>query len=75
MAENKSKDPAAGFLIMAAFNILAAIVFLVFYFLYDTRGGEHSYFLLIAAVVSFVAGVGLLVAYNFFKGKFNVPKR
>jgi hypothetical protein len=70
MADPKSKNPALGFLIMAGFNLLASIVFLIFYFPYRNGGGENSYFLLIAAVVSFAASAGLLVVYNVFRNKF-----
>lgn len=65
----KAKNPAIGFLIMAAFNFLAGIVFIVFYFLHRNAEGEQSYFLLIAAIVSIAAAVGLVVAYNVFKRK------
>jgi hypothetical protein len=65
----KGSNPAVGFLIMAGFNVLAAISFLVFYFLYKSAEGEQSYYLLIAALVSIVAAAGLLVAYNVFKKK------
>jgi hypothetical protein len=70
MADTKTKNPALGFLIMAGFNLLASIVFLVFYFPYDSRGGENSYFLLVASIVSFAASIGLLVVYNVFRNKF-----
>ena len=55
MAEQKPTNPATGFLIMAGFNVLAAFAFVVFYFLYDTSGGERSYYLLIAAGVCLFA--------------------
>jgi hypothetical protein len=67
MSEVKGKNPAVGFLFIAGFNVLAAIAFIVFYFLYENSGGERSYLLLIAAVIFLLASGGLLVAYNYFR--------
>lgn len=66
MAESQ-KNPASGFLIMAAFNILGALVFLTLYFL--NRSGESSFYFLLAAGAEVVASVGLWVMYNIFKRK------
>lgn len=65
----KGSNPATGLLIMAGCNVFAAIGFVVFYFLHKGAEGEGSYWLLIAAVVFFVASVGLIVVYNVFKRK------
>jgi len=66
MAEPQ-KNPASGFLVMAAFNVAGALVFLVLYFL--NRNGENSFFFLLAAGVEVVASAGLSVIYNIFKRK------
>jgi hypothetical protein len=65
----KGKNPAAGFLIMAGCNVLAAIGLFVFYFLYRGADGDQSYFLLIAAFVFVAAAIGSIVLYNVFKRK------
>ena len=76
MFDQKPTNPATGFLIMAGFNVLASLAFVVFYFLYDTSGGERSYFLLIAAGVCLLASGGLLVAYTYFRERLqNLTKR
>jgi hypothetical protein len=76
MVEQKSTNPATGFLIMAGFNVLAALAFVVFYVLYDTSGGERSYYLLIAAGICLFASGGLLVAYTYFRERLqNLMKR
>ncbi|HVK38617.1 MAG TPA: hypothetical protein VNA88_08810 [Candidatus Kapabacteria bacterium] len=67
--DSKAANPAAGLLIMAGANVVAAIGFIVFYFLHRGANGEGSYWLLIAAMVFFVATVGLIVVYNVFKRK------
>jgi hypothetical protein len=64
-----TKNPASAFLLMAGFNVVAAVGFIVFYFLHKGANGEQSYFLLIAALVSIAAAAGLIVAYNVFKRK------
>ena len=65
MVDDKAKNPAIGFLYMAGFNVLAAITFVVFYFV--SAVGERSYWFLIAAVVLLFASAGSIVAYNFFR--------
>ena len=59
---------------MAGFNVVGAIVFIVFYFLYDRAQGDNSYYLLIAAAVAVVSAGGALVAYSIFKKKFEAQK-
>lgn len=54
---------------MAGANVVAAIGFIVFYFLHRGANGEGSYWLLIAAMVFVVATVGLIVIYTVFKRK------
>ncbi len=70
LAQQQTKNPARAFLMMAAFNVVAAIAFIIFYFLYKNSGGEDSYFLLVAGSISGVAAVALVVVYNTFKKKF-----
>lgn len=67
--QKKNANPALGFLIMAGFNVLAAVTFIVFYFLGHDENGEKNFWLLIASLISIVAAAGLLFAYNYFKRK------
>ena len=73
-AQNQS-NPAAVFIRLAIFNAIGGIVFLVFYFLYRSSGGDSSYYLLIAAGAGFVAMGGSLVAYRIFKAKLDAMKK
>lgn len=73
--QKKGANPAAGLLIMAGANVVAAIGFIVFYFLHRRANGEDSFWLLIAAVVFIVAAVGLIVVYNVFKRKLSGAAR
>lgn len=70
MTKQQQKNPARGFLIMAGFNLAAALAFILFYFLYRGSGGEDSYYLLIASLVSGSAAIALVVLYNNYKNKF-----
>ncbi len=69
MSNGKQKNPAFGFLLMAGFNALAAVVFVIFYFLYDNAQGESSYLLLLAGGIAFLAAVALVVLYQKFQHK------
>lgn len=70
LTNQKKKNPARSFLIMAGFNVAAAIAFLIFYFFYRDAGGQNSYYLLIAAAISGSAAVALIVLYSSFRNKF-----
>jgi intracellular septation protein A len=54
---------------MAAFNLVVAILFFVFYFLYRGSDGERSVLVLVAALVGLVATIMSVVAYNIFTKK------
>ena len=69
MPTQNQKNPASGFLIMAGFNALGAIAFIIFYFLYKDSGGDKSYLLLIAAIVAGASAVGLYIMYGVFRKK------
>lgn len=75
MSAQKQTNPASVFLRLAIFNALGGIVFLVFYFLYQSSGGTSSYYLLIAAGAGFVAMAGSLLAYKVFKAKLDALKK
>lgn len=60
-------NPATGFLIMGAFNLLAAIVFIVFYLAHTSSGGERSYFLLIIGGVLALASGACFALYPMFR--------
>lgn len=68
MAQPK-KSPATGFLVMAIFNLVAAVVLIVFYFPYKNAGGAESHYLLIAGGVCAVSSVVLYLLYGVFKQK------
>jgi hypothetical protein len=70
LEKKQQKNPASAFLTMAAFNVVGAIVFIVFYFLYDRANGTNSYYLLIAAGFAVLSAGGALFAYSHFKRKF-----
>jgi hypothetical protein len=74
LEKKQPKNPATAFLTMAGFNVVGAIVFIVFYFLYDRANGDNSYYLLIAAGVAVLSAAGALVAYTIFRKKFEAQK-
>ncbi len=61
------KNPAAGFLIMGAFSMIACIVFVTLYFL--SAGTENAVYYLVAAGVNLIASFGMFVLYGYFKRK------
>jgi hypothetical protein len=75
VAQQQQKNPASAFLIMAGFNALGTITFLVFYFLYMNSGGENSYYFLVAAAVSGISCVVLFMPYKVFKKKIEGVRR
>lgn len=70
MAGTKGKNPASGFKIIGISNMCAAALFAVFYILYNNAGGQNSSWFLIAAVASFLAGIGSFVVFRVFSRKF-----
>lgn len=62
-------NPASIFIRLAGFNVAVALVFVVFYFIYDAKGGARSYYLLLAAGAALLAAVGSIVAYFHFNRK------
>lgn len=62
-------SPTIAFIIMAAANFLAMIVFAILYLLYKDDQGERYPLMLIAAGVSLIAGILMLVAYAYFHNK------
>ncbi len=68
-SQPNQKSPATVFLRLAGFNVLVSVVFTVFYFPYDSSGGEDAYYLLLAAGAGLLAAIGALVAYRYFKAK------
>jgi general stress protein CsbA len=69
VSDTQKKNPASGFLIMAGFNLLAGLTFIVFYFFYTNANGENSFFFLVAAGVSILASGALMAAYMVFRKK------
>jgi hypothetical protein len=67
--QTNQKSPATVFLRLAGFNALVSVVFTVFYFLYESSGGDRSYYLLLAAGAGLIAALGALFAYRYFKAK------
>jgi len=64
-----SKNPASIFLRLSGFNGAVAVVFLIFYFIYEAKGGQRSYYLLLAAGAAFLAAIGSVFAYIHFTKK------
>jgi len=65
-----NKQAITGFLIIAGFNALAGVAFLIFYFLMasnDTQGTSN--YLLLATIVAFGASLAALFTYRYFKKK------
>jgi hypothetical protein len=75
VTDQKQKNPASAFLIMAGFNVAGTIAFLVFYVLYKNSGGTNSEYLLIAASIAGVSSVALILLYRVFKKKFEGVRR
>ena len=52
---------------MAVANFMAMVVFAALYFLYTNAEGERYTLMLVAAGVSFMAGILMLFAYAYFR--------
>ncbi|MCC7439646.1 MAG: hypothetical protein IT211_14260 [Armatimonadetes bacterium] len=64
---SKPTNAASGFLIMAVFNLVAAIVFIVLYLLTAPSDDFDRVWFLIAGLIELVATVALFFAYRHFK--------
>lgn len=60
---------------MAGFNLAGTIAFVIFYFLYKDSGGEGSFYLLIAALISAISAAALLVLYAVFKKRLDTLRK
>lgn len=66
---SKPTNAASGFLIMAVFNLVAAIVFIVLYLLTAPSDDFDRIWFLVAGLIELVATVALFFAYRHFKEK------
>ncbi len=66
---SSQKSPANSFIIMAIANFLASFVFGFLYLLYTNDEGERYILLLLAAGVSLLSGILMIVLYGYFQKK------
>ena len=66
--KSKQSNPAFSFVIMSIANFLAMLVFGLLYLLYKPNGERYT-LLLIAAIISFVCAIAMLVLYGYFHKK------
>lgn len=66
---SKPTNAASGFLIMAVFNFVAAIVFIVLYLLTVPSEDFNRIWFLVAGLIELVATIALFFAYRHFKEK------
>lgn len=69
------KSPATSFLIMAAANFMAMFVFGMLWLLYRADDGTRYPLMLIAAGVSLVSGIAMLILYGYFQKRLEDLKK
>ncbi len=71
----KAKSPASSFLIMAAANFAASFVFGILWLAYVSSDGSRQVLFLVAAGVSMLSGVIMIVLYGYFQKKLDDLKK
>ncbi len=73
--KGQQKSPATSFLIMAAANFLAMFVFGILWLLYRADDGSRFTLLLVAAGISLVCAIAMLVLYGYFQKRLDELKK
>ena len=73
--KGKAKSPATSFLIMAAANFAASFVFGILWLAYTSDDGSRQFLFLVAAGVSMLSGIIMIVLYGYFQKKLEDLKK
>lgn len=73
--KGQQKSPATSFLIMAGANFLAMFVFGILWLFYRSDDGTRFTLLLIAAAISLVCAIAMLVLYAYFQKRLDDLKK
>ena len=71
---SQQKSPANSFIIMAIANFLATFVFGFLFLLYKNDAGERYTLLLVAAGVSLLSGILMIILYGYFQKRLEQAK-